>query len=167
MPEKSSCWDRQIQEEHQVLNSQREAIGATLERRAGPSDPRVDLWKILRGFSPRLELHLRQEEEVLFPALERLVGKGSGPLSLLMDQHEQLRAHIQRLSELLDCLKGCPWETIAQTGQSLVHLLENHEVKEGRFLLDLLECSLKPDELMGLARQFQQAAGRVFCEEEL
>lgn len=166
MSEKDLCWDRQIQEEHRVLDSQKEALREAFEKEPAAQDRRVHLWKILCSFAPRLELHLRQEEEVLFPALEQLVGKGSGPLVLLKDQHDQLRAHLKQLTDLLQRDEECPWETIAQTGESLIHLLENHEVKEGRFLLDLLECSLKPGELIALARQFQQAAGCA-CPEEL
>lgn len=62
-----------------------------------------------------LELHLRKEEEVLFPTLQ--------------------------------CL-----------------LLEDHEKKEDRLLIDVLGFSLKPEELKELARSFQRAAWKLHEE---
>lgn len=157
-------WNRSIREDHKVLDSQAGTLSFALEHPTGPSDRRVALWHILLSFRPRLESHLWKEEQVLLPALERLVGPQAGALKLLMDQHNQLREHLQRLATLLE-QPGQPWEEIVGTGRSLVELLEDHEGKEGRFLLEVLEFSLRPEELMALARQFREAACKPSQEE--
>ena len=149
------CWDRCIREDHETLDSQAEALKFALEHPSGPRDRRVAVGQILRSFGPRLESHLWKEEHVFFPALRQLLGSNAGMLDILLGQHSQLREHLQRLTDLLEDPRR-PWEEIAKTGQCLVELLEDHEEKEGRFLLEILEFSLQPEELMALARQFRQ-----------
>lgn len=152
------CWNRNIQEEHKSLDSQAEALKATLEHPCGARDRRVALWQILLSFRPRLESHLWKEERVLFPALQELLGEKAGTLMLLQSQHEQLRDHLKRLAILAESGASSPWEAIVQTGRSLVDLLEEHEKRENDFLLEVLEHSLQPQALMALARQFREAA---------
>ncbi len=159
------CWNRQIQEDHRVLDSERKALKAVLEKPVGLKDLRVHLLQILRSLEPRMKLHLRREEEVLFPAFEHLLGGGSGVLTLLKDQHDELRALLDKLSELLWDRESSSWQNIAETGESLIALLETHEEKEGRFMVDILESSLQPQQLMDLARQFQRVASKL-CQEE-
>ena len=158
------CWANPMREEHRALDSQKAALEAVLEGPSGPRSRNVMLFLMLRSFAPRLETHLRKEEEALFPAIQRLLGTESGPLVLLRDQHEQLRAYLNELAELLQVPEAACWERLESAGKALVDLLEDHEEKEGRFFIDLLASSLEPQELMGLARQFQQAACR--CGEE-
>lgn len=152
------CWNRNIREEHQILDSQADALKSALEHPSGRYDRKVFLHQLLKNFGPRLESHLWKEEQVFFPALRRLLGKESGRLDLLLAQHEQLRGHLRRLTTLLEGPNHPSWDEIARAGHCLVDLLEDHEDKEGRFLLEILEFSLQPKELMCLARQFREAA---------
>ena len=159
-----ACWNRKIQEEHRAIESQREALKTSLECPIPCKDRRVHLSQILCSLNPVLRLHLRREEETLFPAFERLIGSDSGTLPLLRAQHDDLRALLDRLPGLLEDRENVSWKAIQETGETLVELLEDHEEKEARFIANILEYSLKPQELTQLARQFQHAAS-VFCEE--
>ena len=158
------CWNQKIQEEHRVLKSQREALKVSLDHPVAWKDRRVHLTQILRSLDPALRLHLRREEETLFPAFERLIGSVSGMLSLLKTRHDDLRALLDRLAQLLEDRENISWQTIQESGEALADLLEDHEEKEGRLITDILEYSLKPQELTQLARQFQHAAS-YSCEE--
>ncbi len=150
------CWGECIREDHESLDSQAGALKFVVDHPTGPRDRRVAVGLILRSFSPRLESHLWKEEQVFFPALRHLLGSNAGMLEILLNQHGQLREQLRRLTDLLED-PGQSWEAIAREGQCLVDLLEEHEEKEGRFLLEILEFSLQPEELMTLARQFRQA----------
>ena len=157
-------WNQKIQEEHLVLESQREALKTCLEHPVPCKDRRVHLSHILRSLDPALRLHLRKEEDTLFPAFKQLIGNDSGTLPLLKMQHDDLRAFLDRLAQLLEDRENSSWKTIQETGEALADLLEDHEEKEGWFIQNILEYSLKPQELTQLARQFQHAAS-CFCEE--
>ena len=159
------CWDRNIQEEHRILKSQCEALRASLEHPITWKDRRVQLSQILRSLDPALRLHLRREEETLFPAFDQLLGGSSGTISLLRMQHDDLRTLLDHLARLLEDRERTPWQPIVGAGEALADLLEDHEQKESSFITDILEYSLKPQELTQLARQFQHAAS-CGCKEE-
>ena len=159
------CWNHQIQEEHRILDSQREALKNFLEQPTGPRDRRSHAAKILCSLGPCLRLHLRREEQVLFPAFEHLLGGPSGALALLRTQHDDLRALLDRLAQLLENREKDSWQTIVETGEALVALLEDHEQKEGRLMANILEYSLQPQQLMELAREFTAVSSRLAQEE--
>ncbi len=160
-------WETQVKEDHQALEAQVGALKAVLGIDAAMEDRRITLNRFVRVIGPDLELHLRKEEEVLFPALQRLVGEEHGAIALLREQHHQLRAALKRLAQL-----GCEcgrqetfnWGEVAQTGQEFVGLLEDHEKKEEQLLIRALSDALKPQELMALARQFRTIDWRFRAE---
>jgi len=158
-------WDEQVREDHQALESQIGALEAALSLDVGPSDRWVTLRWIVRTVGPALELHLRREEEVLFPALQRLLGQEAGALTLLKEQHRELRASLRSLAGLLSDPDALNWERITLASQSFIDLLEDHEKKEDRLLIDVLEFSLKPQELKNLAQAFQKVAWKAYQEE--
>lgn len=168
MDKECECWDRELKQEHRVIDSQKEGLRDLLSGKCcGPQDNRVKLRHILHSLSPTLELHLKQEESVLFPAMERLLPKEDKTVPDLAEQHRQLRAGLIQLKELLDHPEGCDWAGLVVAGQSFLLLLQDHEEKEDRFLLNRLEGALPPDELTGLARKFHEAACRACeCPEE-
>ena len=158
-------WDEQVREEHNALESQVGALEAALKIDVGAEDRRVTLKWIVRTLGPALHLHLRKEEEVLFPALERLLGEDAGAITLLKEQHRELRASLKHVAELLENRENLNWEALGFAAQAFVDLLEDHERKEDRLLIDALEFGLKPDELKGLAKAFQQIAWKAYKEQ--
>lgn len=158
-------WDTQVREDHEALGSQIGALEAALTIDVGQEDRRVVLRWIVRTLWPALELHLRKEEEVLFPALQNLLGKEARAIALLKQQHGELRATLRQLAELLQGNQDLDWEKIRSSGRLLIDLLEDHEKKEDRLLIDVLEYSLKPKELLGLAGAFQQISQKAYTEE--
>ena len=84
-------WSEGVHEDHRAISSEAQALEAALTVDIGPKDRRVVLSWIIRTLWPALELHLRKEEEVLFPALEKLLGKEGGALTLLKEQNRELR----------------------------------------------------------------------------
>ena len=164
-------WDSQIKEDHRTLENQLEVLQKSLEEISKPEAKRRDLSCIvIRVLGPTLELHLRKEEEVLFPAPEKLLGSKRGGIELLQEQHGDLRQIIRELAQLV-CQCGCehhqkinPKEAVA-LGEKFVRTLQEHEKKEDQLLTDVLEASLHPKELMGLAEQFHKVVWRTFQEE--
>ena len=110
-------------------------------------------------------VHLRKEEEVLFPALQKLLGENAGALTLLKEQHRELRAALRRIAELLQEPEILEWDTVALVSEDFIDLLDDHEKKEDRLLINVLDLSLQPKELKALAGALQEVAQKAVTEE--
>lgn len=158
-------WDEIIRQEHQVIVSQAKAMEGALHVDVGELDRRVVLSWILRSLSPFLELHFRKEEEVLFPALQQLLGEDVASVTILSHEHQQLRKTLRYLAELIQDPEILNWQGITLAVEAFLNLLEDHEKKEDRLVLDVLQYSLMPKELEKLIRDFQQVARKAHEEE--
>lgn len=158
-------WDTPIQEDHQALMAQAGALEAALTVDVPTRDRWVVLSWTLKGLHPSLELHLRKEEETLFPALQRVMGENAGAVTLLKEQHHELRAALRHLAELIQDAENLNWIGIQLAAEGFVDLLEDHEKKEEKLLIHVLEKNLKPKARAELAEEFQRVAQRVYVEE--
>jgi iron-sulfur cluster repair protein YtfE (RIC family) len=158
-------WSEGVHEDHRTLVAEAQALDAALSVDITPQDRRVVLGWIVRTLWPALELHLRKEEEVLFPALEKLLGKEAGALTLLKEQNGELRLSHRRLAELIQPTENLSWEAIRIAVGGFLELLEDHEKKVERLLIDVLEFNLSPKELKGLAEAFYELARKAHEEE--
>ena len=158
-------WDDQLREDHQALEAQVGALEAALKIDVAASERRTALRWIVRTLGPALGLHLKREEETLFPALEELSGKETSAIEILKEQHRELRLALKNLATLLENPGPMDWEGIAVAGREIVDLLEDHERKEDQLLINVLDSSLKPQELMALARGFQKATWKAYSEQ--
>ena len=163
-------WSTHIDEDHEVLRYRVEAMKSALSAKTDPETRRCTLVSlVIRALAPDLELHLRKEEQVLFPALLNLATDRAGDIVFLKEQHTQLRTILRQLAASL-CECGChsekiDWKEVTRVGGQFTYLLEQHERKEEELLIDVLASSLKPQELMQLARGFHRVAWKVFQEE--
>jgi len=160
-------WDSRVKGDHEALEAQVGALKMALTIEGTAEDRQVTLRKFIRAIGPDLDLHLKKEEEVLFPALQRLGEEKAGSITLLKEQHGQLRRILRQLAGLVCECSGSEtldWKIVAQTGQQFIELLEDHERKEEQLVINVLNSSLKPQELMQLAQGFQKAAWAAFRE---
>ena len=163
-------WDREVHKEHKNLQARMGALQMVLEKKPHSSKHLEDLsCNILRTLGPDLELHLRKEEQVLFPALEKISSEASDEIRTFSRQHEKLRETVRYLAGLLCQCENRPdkadWKEITETSKKFVQLLQEHEGKEEKFLTHVLESSLKPQELVRLAQTFRTVAWDAFREE--
>ena len=63
-------WQAEVLEDHEALKRQLNVLEDTLGGDQKGQERYVALCRILRVIGPDLELHLKKEEDVLFPALE-------------------------------------------------------------------------------------------------
>lgn len=158
-------WYDILREDHEGLRFQTGALDAAVRIDVAEQDRRVVLSWIVRNLWPALELHLRKEEEVLFPALARLLGEEASALILLKQEHEQLRHSLRHLAELVQDLGYLDKEAVELASDGFLEVLEDHEAKEERLLLDVLEFNLNPAELKTLAQAFKEVARKAYDEE--
>ncbi|MBI3292716.1 MAG: nitrite reductase, copper-containing [Elusimicrobia bacterium] len=158
-------WDDKVHEDHEALASQAGAMEAALTIEMGPEDRRVVFSWIIRMLWPALELHLRKEEEVLFRALQRLLGENASAILVLKEQHRQLRGAHRHLAELIQPGGHMNWDVISIASEAFIELLEDHDRKIERLLLDVLRFSMNGRELKKLAQDFQMVAQKAHEEE--
>ncbi len=170
MVEQMQRWDTQVRDEHEALRGQVGALEAAMKADVSPQDRKVSLaWITIRALGPSLEFHLRKEEEVLFPALQRLLGKKGKAIEFLKQQHQELRLALRSLAGLVcDCgcePEACNWKEVASASQRFRELFEEHEKREDQLLKEALELSLKPQELKNLVQALNQATWTAYREE--
>ena len=158
-------WDEQIRKEHETLRIHAEVLSSTLGVDAAGQDRRVVMNWTVRNLWPEVELHLRKEETVFFAKLKQLIGENAGALTLLEQEHAQLRAGMRRLSELLQHAANPDWDRIRMAVNGFLDQLEEHERLTSGLTLDVLLYSLKPHELHNLGKAFEEVARKAHEEE--
>ncbi len=95
----------------------------------------------LAAFDDGLRRHIRDEEEVLFPAFEERTGMGpqGGPTAVMRLEHRQLET---LLTDLTGPSEGAH-ETPAQASAALSRLLADHDAKEEGMLYPMMDRAFK------------------------
>ncbi len=71
--------------------------------------------------------HFAMEEEVLFPAVEEIVGSSMGPTQVMRMEHEQMRG---LFSEMEQALVATDADTFLGAAETLLVLMQQHNAKE-------------------------------------
>lgn len=137
-------WVEIMRDEHQMLRAQAQDLESVL---AMPSVDPTQRWGamawLVRQLAPSLTAHLQREGTVLLPELERLLGRQAGALAVVKAEHEELRTVLARLQACVAMTgPALPAEERQQLGSLLVELLDDHEVKVERLVMDVLAFSL-------------------------
>ncbi len=91
------------------------------------------------AFKAAMEGNLRREEEVLFPAFESETGMTQGPTTVMRAEHEQMRAIMRQME--MNASTG-NWEGIVDHGDTLMMLIQQHNMKEEGMLLPMASQAL-------------------------
>ncbi|MFH1003769.1 MAG: hemerythrin domain-containing protein, partial [Chloroflexota bacterium] len=125
------------------------------------------LARVLDFLDKDIGRHFRREEAVLFPALEKHLGKEKGPTRLLRGEHEQFWQWHRQLKAAYDKLQtaqgGPPpvelAEEVKRLSGELEGFLKEHIRKENETLLPLARRLFGEAEQAELARQWRSFAG--------
>jgi regulator of cell morphogenesis and NO signaling len=107
------------------------------------------LLKMMRDFKVKLDQHSAREEQILFPLVEKYIGK-EGPISAMEQEHAQVE---QYLSLFERATSHYPVPLTEQVIQDMIapllyacHLLFEHFMKEENVLFPLSETYLSKEE---------------------
>lgn len=104
--------------------------------------------------------HHTKEEELLFPAMERMgVGRDRGPIGVMLSEHELGRKHIREMSNAIrEMTHGDPEARLrfARNGLAYIGLLSAHIQKENHILFPMADRVLSEETQQQLARDFQR-----------
>jgi len=104
--------------------------------------PEADRAQCFAAFERAMAQHFAMEEEVLFPALEAHTGmRGAGPTHIMRLEHEQMRGLLRQMSELG---RAGDFEAVLDQGDTLLMLIQQHNVKEESVLYPMADAVLAP-----------------------
>jgi iron-sulfur cluster repair protein YtfE (RIC family) len=89
-----------------------------------------------RQLQDDLQRHLAAEEEILFPAFEKVTGHAQGPTRVMCMEHDQMRELLQEMSQALAAKDSAALPGIAET---LLILMQQHNLKEEQILYPMLD----------------------------
>ncbi len=94
-----------------------------------------------RRFDAELEAHFATEENFLFPAFETATGMSAGPTQVMRMEHSQMR---ELLMEMADAQQEQDLRRFAGAGDTLLILMQQHNMKEENILYPMCDRSLDP-----------------------
>lgn len=94
-------------------------------------------------FRVGMERHLGVEEELLFPAFEARTGARGGPTYVMRMEHQQMRA---LLSTMASAAAREDEEGLLGNGETLLVLMQQHNMKEEHVLYPMCDEALGDDE---------------------
>ena len=97
---------------------------------------------LFQQFENALILHLRREEDILFPAFETETGQTGGPTQMMRMEHEQMRALAQNLKSA--CEAGDK-DGYLGNSETLLVLMQQHNMKEEQILYPMMDRALDAD----------------------
>ena len=97
---------------------------------------------LLKSFDLGMKRHLGAEENILFPAFTAATGMEGGPVQVMLMEHDQMRGV---LTEMLSALEADDLDTAFANGDTMVILMQQHNVKEEGILYPMLEQHAGPD----------------------
>ena len=88
-------------------------------------------------FNAGMRRHLAMEEEVLFPAFESAARMaGGGPTAVMRMEHQQMRG---LLDQIESAMEAGDTEQALDTGDTLLMLIQQHNIKEEGMLYPMAE----------------------------
>lgn len=95
---------------------------------------------VWQRFDEALRLHLRIEEEILFPAFENATGMtGGGPTFVMRAEHDQMRG---LLDQMATTAVAGDFQELLDEGDTLLLLIQQHNQKEEQMLYPMSEQAL-------------------------
>ncbi|MCL4428052.1 MAG: hemerythrin domain-containing protein [Deltaproteobacteria bacterium] len=139
--------------EHEEIRSVLNKLDGYLKKTtsAGSDEDRNNLInrlsEIIAFMDKDLEIHFKREEEALFPVLGNYIGIETGPINVMIIEHNHCRDLSTGFkSKINDYPSSKDYKSLIGVGSSLSQLLSEHEDKEDNILFNMAEMHLTPDE---------------------
>lgn len=156
---------RMLREEHRRILTVVDALTAHLDRGRRHADPDV-LRRCVDFFRLYTDaLHHGKEEDLLFESLaERGFSRHSGPIAVMLHEHQIGRALVRQMATLLDDLHHDPeaWRAFDHAARSYAGLLHRHIEKEDHGLFDLADSAIEEPECRRLCDAYDTVCARRF-----
>lgn len=134
--------------DHRRCDDEWAAIEAAVD--SGAAAEAGESWQ---RFDASMRRHFAMEEEVLFPILEGITGmRGAGPTEVMRQEHAQMRGVLDQMAA---AASAGEYETLVDHGDTLLMLVQQHNVKEEGILYPMADRMLS-DQWPGLRDQLKK-----------
>jgi hemerythrin-like domain-containing protein len=146
-----------------MLNVLRSASDKMLQNEVIPSGHLDDMVDFLKVFVDKC--HHGKEENILFPELvKKGLSERSGPVAVMLAEHEQGRAIIREMTTGIEAYKNGDKDAvrnITDSALSYIQLLTQHIYKENNILFKMADDLLSPEEQEEALKRFDELEERV------
>jgi DUF438 domain-containing protein len=138
----SSQWAEMLMEDHAMIERVFDAVTGALE---APSGATPQLVGKARAFLVEYAdgCHNQKEEQHLFPTIEaRGIPRHGGPLAVMLQEHEQSRQLLKRLTPMMEAVAGgdsSGLDELRQVFAEYTTLMKNHYWKENDILYPMAQ----------------------------
>ncbi len=87
-------------------------------------------------FCADMEQHLREEEQLLFPAFEAATGMTQGPTAVMRSEHAEMRLLLDEMQQAAAQRDG---DSLAGAADTLLLLMQQHNLKEENILYPMCD----------------------------
>ena len=101
--------------------------------------------ELYEKFKEKTLLHFEKEEEVLFPEFEERTGMTMGPTQVMRMEHNQARELLEKLGKAVEEKNK---DEFLSAGESLMILIQQHNMKEEQILYPMTDQNLPSDEVV-------------------
>ncbi len=138
-----------LREEHAEIRTALNKFGSLLKKiPSGVSDSELN--ELSEYLDKDIEVHFKREEEALFPILGKYIGIETGPINVMIIEHNSCR---ELTSNLKKKIESKDYKSISSAGKALIELLSEHEDKEDSILFHIAEMQLSQDEKLDIMKK--------------
>ncbi len=101
--------------------------------------------ELFKEFKEKTLLHFKKEEDILFPEFEERTGMVMGPTQVMRHEHSQARDLLERLEQALEKRDK---DTFLSVGESLMILIQQHNMKEEQILYPMTDQHLESEAMV-------------------
>jgi regulator of cell morphogenesis and NO signaling len=163
---KLRCVERLVSE-HREAERQLIKLQISIEdappQQSGSVQPHETPEQLAEAFRNHLRLHLRKEDEVLFPLLERIFPGEASPLVVMSKEHEKINEAYEMLllslSEQHPAALGTGLPKSSRSIRSLLQVTLTHFGKEEEILFPAAELHLTQEEDRQVLQKWESFSG--------
>ncbi len=136
-----------LSEEHRGVLEKLDALEGVINNLEQREKISARLKELTSFFDTEFWVHFDKEEKALFPELERFIPRGSGPIGVMISEHDVLRktySEIQKaVAKYLNHVDNTETKrAISQNGTHFIGLLRDHIFKEDNILFRMVDTHL-------------------------
>ncbi len=148
-----------LKEDHQHVLQKLDALEDITHHLDKKGEVSAKLKDLAAFFKTEFWVHFTKEEEALFPEIDKFIPRESGPIGVMLIEHEDLRSTNSRLQPaiatyLRDSDNAQARGVIQKDGTHFIELLRNHIDKEDNILFMMADMHLDQAQIDKVAKLF-------------
>ncbi|MCG3085660.1 hemerythrin domain-containing protein [Anoxybacillus sp. LAT_35] len=155
---------QRLKDEHGPLNEEKYALFVAAKgiydgKEEDVVQALIRLREKVQQFLQHLDPHSRREEDVLFPMMERYIGKQFGPIAVMEYEHQEAKQNIATFLQKTETIRSEEAKQLASYVMNAYMILTDHFAKEEQVLFPMAEKLLSAEEKEQLAKRIDEIKG--------